>query len=179
MGCSGRLWYTRPKVAVDSGAIKGDENMGTLLVLDFDGTMTDAEVEGVPFRQGYLEDVSILSGLPIEDVERMAETFSEEVWRNAHAYGWDFGGRIVAPAVVDPYLRMMPVARKILDEAGAFTDRAERNRLLADKDKKQLLDFSNAEVNFQAPYSCAAGAPPPIRPQIHRDLACARVWCGA
>ena len=104
--------------------------MGTLLVLDFDGTMTDAEVEGVPFRQGYLEDISLLSALPMEEVERLAEEFSAEVSRNAHAYGWDFGGRIVAPAVVDPYLRMMPVARKILDTAGAFMQRDERNRLL-------------------------------------------------
>jgi hypothetical protein len=104
--------------------------MSTLLVLDFDGTMTDAEVEGGPFREGYLEDISILCGLPLDEVQALAEGFSQEVAQNAHAYGWDFQGRIVAPAVVDPYLRMMPVARKILDRAGAFTDYEERTRLL-------------------------------------------------
>ena len=104
--------------------------MGTLLVLDFDGTMTDAEVEGVPFRTGYLEDVSLLTGLPLDEVNALAEVYSREVADNAHAYGWDFGGRIVAPAVVDPYLRMMPVARKIMDKAGVFMNTDERNRLL-------------------------------------------------
>ena len=74
--------------------------MSTLLVLDFDGTMTDAEVEGVPFRQGYLEDVSTLTGLPLDEVLQLAEGFDEEVAQNAHAYGWEYGGRIVAPAVV-------------------------------------------------------------------------------
>ena len=106
------------------------EFMGTLLVLDFDGTMTDAEVEGVPFRQGYLEDVSILCDQPLEEVMKWADEFSAEVSANAHAYGWDFNGRIVAPAVVDPYLRMMPVARKIMDRAGVLLNPTDRTRLL-------------------------------------------------
>jgi len=104
--------------------------MGTLLVLDFDGTMTDAEVEGVPFRQGYLEDVAILCAMPLEEVLVLAEEFSKEVSENAHAYGWQFNGKIVAPAVVDPYLRMMPVTRKIMDRAGVFLDPQDRTRLL-------------------------------------------------
>eukprot|EP00971_Amphidinium_carterae_P141091 2796042-Amphidinium_carterae.1 len=32
-------------------------------------------------------------------------------------FGWIIGGRTVAPAVVDPYLRMKPIAHKILDHA--------------------------------------------------------------
>ena len=104
--------------------------MGTLLVLDFDGTMTDAEIEGGPFKEGYLEDIAILCGLEMDQVNEMAEGFSREVFENAHQYGWDFQGRIVAPAVVDPYLRMMPVARKIMDSVGAFQNYEERTRLL-------------------------------------------------
>ncbi|MDP6945661.1 MAG: hypothetical protein QF464_16040 [Myxococcota bacterium] len=107
--------------------------------------MTDAEVEGVPFREGYLEDVSVLSGLPIEEVTELAEVFSREVSDNAHAYGWDFGGRIVAPAVVDPYLRMMPVARKIMDRAGVFMNTDERNR---------LLDGILYKYNYGKTYNC-------------------------
>ena len=33
-----------------------------VLVLDFDGTMTDAEAEGRPYRQGCLEDLAVLCG---------------------------------------------------------------------------------------------------------------------
>jgi hypothetical protein len=41
-----------------------------------------------------------------------------------------FHGHIVAPAGVDPYLRIMPVARKIFDACGAFSSESDRTRLL-------------------------------------------------
>ena len=43
---------------------------------------------------------------------------------------WIFQGQIVAPATVDPYLRMMPVARKILDAAHALMTPSDRERVL-------------------------------------------------
>lgn len=101
-----------------------------LLVLDFDGTMTDAEAEGAPYRQGYLEDIATLAGISADEALALADRFDEEVRRDISRFGWNFGGRIVAPASVDPYLRIMPVARMILDEAGAFQDPDERARLL-------------------------------------------------
>ena len=33
-----------------------------VVVLDFDGTMTDAEAEGVPFFDGYVADLATLTG---------------------------------------------------------------------------------------------------------------------
>jgi phosphoglycolate phosphatase-like HAD superfamily hydrolase len=101
-----------------------------LLVLDFDGTMTDAEVEGAPYRRGVLEDVALLTGLHIDEVEARAAAIEAEIAAAPHDHGWVFGGRIVAPASVDPYLRIMPVARRIFDEVGAFTDPSDRARLL-------------------------------------------------
>jgi phosphoglycolate phosphatase-like HAD superfamily hydrolase len=101
-----------------------------VIVFDFDGTMTDAEREGAPFRGGYLEDLAALTGLPLAEIEASAARFEAEVAANPQRFGWIFGGHIVAPAIVDPYLRMMPVARRILDEAGAFMVEAERSRLL-------------------------------------------------
>ncbi len=105
-------------------------NVAALLILDFDGTMTDAEREGAPYREGYLDDLAILTGLPAEDIRQLAERFEAQVAAEQGRFGWDFNGRIVAPAGVDPYLRVMPVARMILDEVGIFPDRASRNRLL-------------------------------------------------
>lgn len=101
-----------------------------LLVLDFDGTMTDAEVEGEPFRGGYLEDVAALVDLPLAQVEAMARAFEAEVAADPGRFGWIYGGRVVAPATVDPYLRIMPVARKIMDATGSFLVEAERSRVL-------------------------------------------------
>ena len=104
--------------------------MADLLVLDFDGTMTDAEREGTPYREGYLDDLAILTGLTPVEIRTMASRFEAVVAAEQGRFGWDFGGRIVAPAGVDPYLRVMPVARMILDEVGILKDRETRNRLL-------------------------------------------------
>lgn len=101
-----------------------------LVVLDFDGTMSDAEVEGAPYRTGYLEDLALLAGLPFAEVQAQADRLDAEVAANAAAEGWRYQGQIVAPATVDPYLRLMPVARKILDAAGRLLDETDRARVL-------------------------------------------------
>lgn len=101
-----------------------------LAVFDFDGTVTDAEVEGAPFRDGYLDDLATLVGRPAAEVRAMAERFEAEVAASPADHGWVHDGVIVAPASVDPYLRMMPVARAIFDACGAFPGAADRDRLL-------------------------------------------------
>jgi hypothetical protein len=101
-----------------------------VLVLDFDGTLTDAELEGKPFRAGYLDDLAALTGAPRDEIEELAAGFEQRIVDSGGRYGWDFGGRIVAPAGVDPYLRIMPVARMIFDHYGAFPSAQDRSRLL-------------------------------------------------
>ena len=104
----------------------------TVLVLDFDGTMTDAEAEGRPFRDGYLEDLSVLVGRLAGDPEVLA--IADEVEAElqlapaSHPFLWM--GRAVAPATVDPYLRMVPIAHRILDKFGAMPSAIDRGRLL-------------------------------------------------
>lgn len=104
----------------------------TLLVLDFDGTMTDAEAEGRPFRDGYLEDLCALVGRPAGDPEVMAIVEQAEAdliaAPAAHPFLWM--GRPVAPATVDPYLRMVPVAHRILDRFEVMPSALDRGRLL-------------------------------------------------
>ena len=51
----------------------------TVLVLDFDGTMTDAELEGRPFVDGYLEDVASLVGKTAADVMAIATEADAEI----------------------------------------------------------------------------------------------------
>ncbi len=104
----------------------------TVLVLDFDGTMTDAEAEGRPFIEGYLEDLMALCGRSAGDPEVLAiaaEVEAELTSRPAaHPFLWM--GRAVAPATVDPYLRMVPIAHRILDRYGALPGATDRGRLL-------------------------------------------------
>lgn len=104
--------------------------MRPLVILDFDGTMTDAEAEGAPFRAGYLEDLAALTGRALPEILAMADRFEAEVLADPQSYGWLWKGSIVCPASVDPYVRIMPVARKILDACGAFTSALDRERLL-------------------------------------------------
>lgn len=103
-----------------------------VLVLDFDGTMTDAEAEGRPFRDGYLEDLCCLVGRPIGDLEVLA--IAEEVEAELVAAPAEFPflwmGRAVAPATVDPYLRMVPIAHRILDKFAVMPSAIDRGRLL-------------------------------------------------
>ena len=101
-----------------------------MLVLDFDGTVTDAEEEGKPFCAGYLEDLAALTDRSLDDIQAMAAQFEAEVAADPDNHGWQYNGAIVAPASVDPYLRIMPVARKIFDVCQVFLNQSDRNRLL-------------------------------------------------
>jgi hypothetical protein len=104
----------------------------TILVLDFDGTMTDAEAEGRPFRDGYLEDLCALVGRSAGDAEvlAIAEQVEAELLRAPASHPFLWMGRAVAPATVDPYLRMVPIAHRILDRFDAIPGAADRGRLL-------------------------------------------------
>jgi FMN phosphatase YigB (HAD superfamily) len=104
----------------------------TVIVLDFDGTMTDAEAEGRPFRDGYLADLCALVGRPAGDAEiaNIADEVEAELVRAPEAHPFLWMGRAVAPATVDPYLRMVPIAHRILDRFDAIPGAADRSRLL-------------------------------------------------
>src|SRR5215813_2781188 len=104
----------------------------TVVVLDFDGTMTDAEAEGRPFRDGYLEDLCALVGRAAGDAEvhALADQVEAELARSPGAHPFLWMGRAVAPATVDPYLRMVPIANRIFDQFGVLASPIDRGRLL-------------------------------------------------
>jgi hypothetical protein len=106
--------------------------MAVTLVLDFDGTMTDAEAEGRPFREGYLEDLAWLVGRQPGDseIEKIAEEVEAELAAAPASHAFMWMGRPVAPATVDPYLRMVPIAHRVLDRFGTFPRAEDRGRLL-------------------------------------------------
>lgn len=109
---------------------KGGDVSPRLLIIDFDGTLTDAEEEGGLFQRAYLEDLSILAGLRRDAVSEHASRFLAELDRNPQNYGWTYEGRIVAPATVDPYVRMRTVAQMLFDRERVFLDSLDRTRLL-------------------------------------------------
>jgi hypothetical protein len=60
----------------------------------------------------------------------IAEAAEAEVAASPAAYAFLWMGRPVAPAVVDPYLRMVPIAHRILDAFAVMPSAVERARLL-------------------------------------------------
>ncbi len=97
-----------------------------LLVLDFDGTFTDVEVEGAPFVDHYKE---ALAGLLGRDVERLWAEAEETL--GVAENGWNVNGRIVAPANCDPYIRSTCVAFAICDRLALLPDIKLRTDVLS------------------------------------------------
>jgi FMN phosphatase YigB (HAD superfamily) len=89
------------------------------IVLDFDGTFTDVEVEGAPFVRVYRDALSDLIGRNVgPDWERA----TAEIAAHPGRYGWVHGGRIVAPGNADPYVRCTAVAQLICDAENRLRD---------------------------------------------------------
>jgi FMN phosphatase YigB (HAD superfamily) len=141
--------------------------MAVALVLDFDGTMTDAEAEGRPFRDGYLEDLALLVGLAADDAEvrAIAEQVEAEIAAAPAAHPFHWMGRPVAPATVDPYLRMVPIAHRILDRYGAMPRAEDRGRLLG----SVLYKYNYAKTLGHPVFRSGAGA-------MLKDLDGTRTW---
>ncbi|HVK75565.1 MAG TPA: hypothetical protein VM734_19680 [Kofleriaceae bacterium] len=109
-----------------------------VLVLDFDGTMTDAEAEGAPYVDGYLQDLAALvdpQGKKATEVTLAVRRYAYEkladIFANPTRDAMEIGGYPVAPAIVDPYLRMTPVARHVLDKLQVPIDPGVRDRILS------------------------------------------------
>jgi FMN phosphatase YigB (HAD superfamily) len=104
-----------------------------VLILDFDGTMTDAEAEGEPFVAGYLDDLEALVGADTPEKRARVRGLAADVLRELHdtpeKHPFRWKGKAVAPASVDPYLRMVPIADRVFDTHDAFANHVDRGRL--------------------------------------------------
>ncbi len=101
-----------------------------VVVLDFDGTVTDAEEEGKPFVTGYLNDMRLLLDKSLDDMSLIVQSAETEIAANPKDNGWVYDGVVVAPATVDPYLRIQAVARLVFDRFGRFLNHKDRQSLL-------------------------------------------------
>lgn len=97
------------------------------VILDFDGTFTDVEAEAEPFVEAYRQDLSDLLG---RDIEAAWEEARAVVARIPHEHGWKEGGRIVAPALADPYILSTVVGRLVLDHFGVLEQEDLRSEIL-------------------------------------------------
>ncbi len=98
-----------------------------LLILDFDGTFTDAHEEARPFVAAFRTDFFDLLGRPDDGAWDEEEA---EVLAHPTRYGWQNGGVITAPAGADPYLTASCIAQNLCDRFGILRDHATRSEVL-------------------------------------------------
>ncbi len=98
------------------------------VVLDFDGTFTDAAAEGAPFVQHFRRRLSEELGRDV--MEAGWAEVEAQVLASNEEHGWEVGGLVVAPATADPYLLANFVARRLCERLGVMPDKAERAKLL-------------------------------------------------
>jgi FMN phosphatase YigB (HAD superfamily) len=98
-----------------------------LVILDFDGTFTDAYLEAEPFVEGFRRDLFDLLGRQAD-----AEWIEEEatIAANPTAYGWRNGDHVTAPAIADPYLHASAVAQNLCDRFGILENKETRSEIL-------------------------------------------------
>lgn len=100
------------------------------VVLDFDGTFTDVAAEGAPFVHHFKRHLGEVLGRDEASVETAWREEEAAVLAGAHAFGWDIGGRTVAPATADPYLLSNCVARQLMSRYGVMPEQAQRDETL-------------------------------------------------
>lgn len=104
-----------------------------LLILDFDGTFTDAHEEAKPFVAAFRDDFFDLLGRRAEAAWAREEA---EVLAHPTRYGWKNGGLITAPAGADPYLTVSCIAQNLCDLFGILQNDATRSEVLQTLYKK-------------------------------------------
>ena len=90
------------------------------VVLDFDGTFTDVEEEARPFVQVFKRYVADLLGHA--HVNKEWKQHEAAILADPQKYGWEFDGKIIAPATADPYLLCTNVAQHLFDDAHILGD---------------------------------------------------------
>lgn len=108
-----------------------------VVVLDFDGTITDVEAEGASYTEGFLRDLVALVGVPkgsttaavTLEVRKHAYTALADIFANPTKHAMEIDGQSVAPAIVDPYLRMTPISKYVLTQLNLQLDPSLRERL--------------------------------------------------
>ena len=68
----------------------------SLIVSDFDGTLTDAEAEGIMFVAGYTSALRVLTGLDERTFASLLLGFESAIKKHPHRHGVERGGKKVA-----------------------------------------------------------------------------------
>lgn len=84
------------------------------VVLDFDGTLTDKERESEPFLDRYQAHLARTLGTTVSGLGPLWEQAARTIRAFPERHGYEWEGRITAPAHGDPYLMARAITLQIL-----------------------------------------------------------------
>ncbi len=124
------------------------------LIVDFDGTLTDAERHAPDFHQATRAEIALILGVDLRTVESW--------WAEAEAFlrsvpietGWEDHGNIVVPVRADPYFFANALAKRIIELHST----------------KEELVLNAKEIVFQIHKTSYERVKPPFRPQVKSVL---------
>jgi phosphoglycolate phosphatase-like HAD superfamily hydrolase len=140
------------------------------VVLDFDGTFTDVAAEGAPFLAYFQAGLARVLG------REVGAAWDEEVATvraGVDVYGWEVGGRIVAPATADPYLTATCVAHRLFLRFGALPEEAARTDAVQTLYREAYVHSGTAfkpEAKEVLEALLATGLPVSVVTNAHTDL---------
>lgn len=115
-----------------------------IAVLDFDGTLTLVKEEAKSFLINFKKDIAKL--LNKADIEKEWQKAEKEILQNPDQYGWEYGGKIIAPANADPYILSTVTAQLLLNQAGELMEKNERDGLLQEIFRR---NYSKSDLVFK------------------------------
>jgi FMN phosphatase YigB (HAD superfamily) len=96
------------------------------VVLDFDGTFTNVELEAAGFESSFARLLGDLIG---RTPGHLWDEAKKQVLEGAPELGWEMAGSTTAPADADPYILASTTAQKLLDRLGIALDPGLRSEI--------------------------------------------------
>ncbi len=124
-----------------------------LVVLDFDGTVTEVDKEATSAVDGWRTDIGNELELSTSEIEKEWLGAQIRIEAEPAKYGWVMGNKIVAPAYADPLVMARTISELLFDQFGVYLDRPERenilqNRFFKDNYAKTGTVFKNGANHF-------------------------------
>lgn len=104
-----------------------------LVILDFDGTVTEVDQEATPAVESWRTDIGNELGLSASEIDRKWLEAQTKIEANPAKYGWIMGNKIVAPAYADPLVMARTISDYLFDQFGVYLNRQEREEILQNR----------------------------------------------
>lgn len=129
------------------------QSMGIeLVVLDFDGTITEIDREAGSAVERWIADIGRELGLSDSEINQKWFEAQTRIETDPKNYGWLMGNRIVAPAYADPLVMARIISDLLFDEAGIYMDRPERENILQNRFFKENYGKMSTVFKEEADY---------------------------